>query len=869
MPSKKEELRHRRQARLDDLIAIDDISAVTDADLSFFRQRQLQDLCTHFHLDVRGTVEALSRRLRDQRDGKPSTPPPEENKQPALPASPAPHQTYAAVAAGTPAEALDGNGLNTTTASPRTIAAVQAVDTLEDASSLAVENSFIEGDLQDLPGTTTATSSAPHPYDPLLQLLASPRLTTRISDVNMPLVDVIRQELAPTATSVQQIEASVHDNTQTLTRLQTSTVTTLAQSVDTLSTPISAFNSGLLHPTTHGTTAPPPEPPRTSQGAGITNSESTEQAAVVDLTAGTHLPGEASLLDAITDSGGVSAGVDSTEALPVSGGVTTGVDPTDPASSSATSAPVEEVLNSTRGSATSVHPSVLYLGWHNKGDGRRTMCKSTDTVEEARLRRNGFMVVMYADTLRDIMQWVVEPPPRRSTTSNRDVRVRDAQQEVEDTIPPPTATESKTLPPVPDKSKKPDSTSHDNLAASTSAPSAYRPSTTQDSHPPPAAGPTGGGPQFGPGFDPTRLDTRYVYRPSQHPIFTIGHQPPHVHFPSDGSPTTAPPDPRTSSPDGHMPTSPQHVTPSRSPANPYASVYFTPLQDKSRQDANDFYLSGREGLNSVNDFHYAYYSQLGLPGDTFSEVQYMYSDLLGFWTTPNVRRDKITKSFKKLSTLNPAEFLDFYAYLSNELIHYNIALMPFDAIEINYGYVGLCFPGVGERRYLQMTTEAFRVFDYAFPHEETSVQVASRKHGGHKPDGYRFLWDVMCQSQPVFATFVPNRQPLWHNANGDILLHAKRWLAYFRFEAKRRSYATDVQKSQLFLRSIHDPTLLGTIKSLEMSIMTYEAQHDTPYLPHHLQVQQLADSLTLTTQPLDSELTYAPSGNHFQQSHTA
>ena len=192
--------------------------------------------------------------------------------------------------------------------------------------------------------------------------------------------------------------------------------------------------------------------------------------------------------------------------------------------------------------------------------------------------------------------------------------------------------------------------------------------------------------------------------------------------------------------------------------------------------------------------------------------------------------------------------------------------MPFDAIELNYGYVGLCFPGVGERRYLQMTTEAFRVFDYALPHDEPSVQVASRKHGGHKPDGYRFLWDVMCQSQPVFATFVPNNQPVWHNADDDILLHAKRWIAYFRFEAKKRSYATDVQKSQLFLRSIHDPTLLGTIKSLEMAIMTHEAQTKSQFLPNHLLIQQLADSLTLTKQPIDLELTYAASGNHFQQS---
>lgn len=131
------------------------------------------------------------------------------------------------------------------------------------------------------------------------------------------------------------------------------------------------------------------------------------------------------------------------------------------------------------------------------------------------------------------------------------------------------------------------------------------------------------------------------------------------------------------------------------------------------------------------------------------EVQHLFGDLIGSWTTPNIKRDKLSKCFNKLTSLEPAEFLDFYAYLSNKLIHYNIALLPFDAIDINYGYVDLCFPSVGERRYLQMTTEAFCGFDYTFPHEESLVQVASHKHGGHKPDGYRFLWDVMCHSQPV------------------------------------------------------------------------------------------------------------------------
>ena len=161
----------------------------------------------------------LSRCLRDRRDGKPSTPPPEERKQPALLMPLMTLRTYAAAAAGAPLTAPGGSDMTATTASPRTIAAVQAADDLEEDCSLAVDNSFLERDSKDLPGSATAPSTQLHPSDRSRQLLDSPRLTTRISDVvlksfqgdNMPLADIIRQEFAPTATSVHQMEASARN----------------------------------------------------------------------------------------------------------------------------------------------------------------------------------------------------------------------------------------------------------------------------------------------------------------------------------------------------------------------------------------------------------------------------------------------------------------------------------------------------------------------------------------------------------------------------------------------------------------------------------------------------------------------------------
>ena len=93
-----------------------------------------------------------------------------------------------------------------------------------------------------------------------------------------------------------------------------------------------------------------------------------------------------------------------------------------------------------------------------------------------------------------------------------------------------------------------------------------------------------------------------------------------------------------------------------------------------------------------------------------------------------------SRHFKKLESLHPVDFVEFYAYLSNALLNYHVGLLPFDAIALNDGYVGLCLPGVGEQCYLQMTKEAYRVFEYVFPSEHQAVKVAVRKHGGHKPE---------------------------------------------------------------------------------------------------------------------------------------
>ena len=152
MPSERDVLLTQLKVRLSKLIDTDSIAAVTDADLSSLRKPQLKQLCAHFRLDFGGNKNNMKDRLRVFCDGKPATPPPEERKQPALPLLPMSPLTYAAAAA--PAIG-PGESLSTT---PRSIAAVNAVDDLEAEARLEVENAFIEGEPTDHPDTAATTT---------------------------------------------------------------------------------------------------------------------------------------------------------------------------------------------------------------------------------------------------------------------------------------------------------------------------------------------------------------------------------------------------------------------------------------------------------------------------------------------------------------------------------------------------------------------------------------------------------------------------------------------------------------------------------------------------------------------------------------
>jgi hypothetical protein len=252
---------------------------------------------------------------------------------------------------------------------------------------------------------------------------------------------------------------------------------------------------------------------------------------------------------------------------------------------------------------------------------------------------------------------------------------------------------------------------------------------------------------------------------------------------------------RTSVPFAHM------ETPKGSNiANPY-STGRTPLEDKDLWSSNDAYLLGVEGTSSTDEFE-SLYLTLNLPKNLFGNVRYAFVSRRDADDCELYIDDKQIKNLPKLRDLRPETFVDWYDEMENELMLITkITLMPFDAIVINWQYVGLCIPGVGERAYLAMAKVLWRICKRTLPHDEDAVQDSFKLSSGRVQDGFKIIWDVLVRSQPAFCPWKRYYEPQWSETR-DVVSHSKRWTLFFRFMSKSEiGYSSDTKRS--LFRNLH------------------------------------------------------------------
>ena len=164
------------------------------------------------------------------------------------------------------------------------------------------------------------------------------------------------------------------------------------------------------------------------------------------------------------------------------------------------------------------------------------------------------------------------------------------------------------------------------------------------------------------------------------------------------------------------------ISPKPSIENPY-STGRTPLTDKELCQANDFYLGGRYGKDDADELE-ALYDVLNLPKNWFQNVLYTFVRVIGEEEVPYLN-DKEIKNLPRLANLEPETVVDWYDDMESELMMITtISLLPFDAIVINWQYVGLCIPGIGERRYLEMARVLWRICEKTLPRDEDAVRDA-------------------------------------------------------------------------------------------------------------------------------------------------
>lgn len=213
-------------------------------------------------------------------------------------------------------------------------------------------------------------------------------------------------------------------------------------------------------------------------------------------------------------------------------------------------------------------------------------------------------------------------------------------------------------------------------------------------------------------------------------------------------------------------------------------------------------------------------------------------------------------SLQSLADMSVPSWIDFYCYLFSDLQQYHIDLVPFDAIVLRWGYLGLCLPFVGDNGYLPMARALYNVLQHLLPTENITVCMCNGTYSGSTYDGYCWLHGIMAQVIPGFSTSVPAVPPTWSKVK-DIPHFAKLYNIYYGLLTLQRVFNTDLSKSLAFLSAIQEETLRPSIIILETSLTSYNNNRpqtefdDLPgSLPPHYQIDGLAQSLVRATMPL-------------------
>ncbi len=100
---------------------------------------------------------------------------------------------------------------------------------------------------------------------------------------------------------------------------------------------------------------------------------------------------------------------------------------------------------------------------------------------------------------------------------------------------------------------------------------------------------------------------------------------------------------------------------------------------------------------------------------------------------------------------------------------------------------------------------------------------------------------------PGFDPVVTILVPQWHDSE-DIFQFSQAYLLYFRLQAKLQYHYTNRVRSSTFLCAIQQSNYADAVTTLQSHINSYREEYDTGFLPAHLHIHGLAESIHLNAQ---------------------
>jgi hypothetical protein len=293
----------------------------------------------------------------------------------------------------------------------------------------------------------------------------------------------------------------------------------------------------------------------------------------------------------------------------------------------------------------------------------------------------------------------------------------------------------------------------------------------------------------------------------------------------------------------------------------YESHY--PTEDPKRGEMYSKYLGGADGFDSMEEMDYDLLDELGY---VTPEVQKVVLRGASFVIMHDEKPDinpKYYTGFNRLEELNNEEFVDFYQHLSIKLRRYGIGLLEFDVVQPRWLHVGLCYPGVGETRYIQMAEELFNLLERLLPMTDSIVQQCYTTLVGCTHDGFKLLRAIMGKSIPSFCPYITSLSPLWSEYQ-DVARMSKLWKVHFRLNAKKGSTESPIEQSLMFIQSLDDPILAPHLTSIRGQIQSFaesidEFDDSENALPTHLTIDGITATLTQFPTSLTTSINYARS----------